>query len=222
MQLFIFSFFAIMLGWTQAFHFFKSHFSQEKFLAKEVVELKNSLEKERLGNDLLSFQMREFKQEVARILPDEIKSNPYDYNTRNLASVVGTPSDTLRFENASAVFRNAKSLFDERKFELAAVEYNKIVSFYPESIHIVESAFMLAESYYQLEEFESCMDVIESMMELFPEHVMTGFSLLRLGRIYEKYDQTENAIIIYRLIAEQFEDKKLKKQARLLIEEIAL
>ena len=77
---------------------------------------------------------------------------------------------------------------------------------------------MLAEAYYQLKDYERSIDAIDYLMQQFPEHVLTGYSLIRLGKIYEIHDRTEDAILAYGLIRERFQQKDLIRQASAMLE----
>ena len=53
------------------------------------------------------------------------------------------------------------------------------------------------------------------MIRLYPESELTGFSLLRLAKIYERRDRIEDAAEIYRSISQNFTQAELKRQAEL-------
>jgi TolA-binding protein len=86
---------------------------------------------------------------------------------------------------------------------------------FPDSIHGPEARFLLVEGYFQSNDYEACIEVVEQMIRLYPESELTGFSLLRLAKIYERRDRIEDAAEIYRSISQNFTQAELKRQAEL-------
>lgn len=201
----------------QVYGLFRNHFSEEKFLKRELMSLEKQHEKLQLQSQLVNYHYKEFQQNVASLLPGVIKAQPFNYAVRNIASVVDQP-EPMSLESASVLFEQGRSLFEKKDYEEASIYFKKIGVFYSDSVHLPESLFMLAESYYQLRDYERSMDAIEYLMEHFPEHILTGYSLLRLGKMYEKHDRQEDAILAYGLIRERFQQKELVKQAVDLLE----
>ena len=60
------------------------------------------------------------------------------------------------------------------------------------------------------------------MIRLYPESELTGFALLRLGKIYEGRDRIEDAAEIYRSVAFNFTQAELKRQAEASLKAVEL
>lgn len=217
MKFFNFFILVMLVGLMQVYYMFRAHFSEEKFLKQELMSLEQSHEKLQLENQLVHYHYKEFQQNVASLLPGVIKEQPFNYAVRNIASIVDEP-EPMKIESASKLFEKGRELFENKDFEEASLYFKKVSVFYTESVHLPESLFMLAESYYQLRDYERSMDAIEYLMDQFPEHILTGYSLLRMGKIYEKHDRGEDAVLAYGLIRERFQQKELLKQASDLLE----
>jgi TolA-binding protein len=176
--------------------------------------------------ELARHELAEFQQQVATLLPQAVKGSgegPANYPLRQLASVVGVGrEESLKIERASGQMEKAKASFREGLFEDAAESFNEIIETYPESMHVPEAEFLLAESQFQLKDFEASIVTIERMIELFPESELTGYALLRLGKIFEKQDRLEDAADVYRSVLNNFKDSKLTEQAKEQLKAVAL
>lgn len=217
MKFFNFFMLVMLVGVMQVYHTFRSHFSEERFLKKELARMENNYTQLQLQNQLVNYQYKEFQQNVASLLPAAIQKDSFSYGLRNIASVVDN-AEPIKMETATELFEQGRIHFEEKSFEEATVYFKRISVFYTESIHLPESLFMLAEAYYQLKDYERSIDAIDYLMQQFPEHVLTGYSLIRLGKIYEIHDRTEDAILAYGLIRERFQQKDLIRQASAMLE----
>lgn len=207
----------MQVGLMQVYYAYKSHYSEEKYLRSELKDLKKAYSNLELEKYFVDYHYKEFQQNVAGLLPDAIKKQPYSYSLRNIASVVDNPAP-IKLEDATSLFEQGRKLYNEKEFEMASTYFKKIVNFYTDSVHLPESLFMLSESYYQMADYERATDGVEFLVEQFPEHVLTGYALLRLGKIYEKHDRVEDAIMAYALIRDRFQQKDLVEQATKMLE----
>ncbi|MEC9281120.1 MAG: outer membrane protein assembly factor BamD [Bdellovibrionota bacterium] len=211
----------LLIGLMNVFYIYKDHYSEERFLQEKLNHTNAQLEKERLENYLVNYHYREFQQNVASLIPEAVKSQPYNYSLRNLASIVDSPIP-IELESATQLFKKGDRLYKDKKYELAIVEFKKIQNFYTDSVHLPEAVFLLAECQYQLKNFEEAVSSIEFLVSQFPEHILTGYALIRLGRINEKYERTDDAILNYQLVSKRFKQKDLRQQAEKMLEGIEL
>ena len=207
----------LLLLFMQVFHSYRNHYNDEKILRRQVGQLQSQLAERHMQTTLLQYQMREFQQQVASLMPAAIEQQAYSYPLRNLASIVDDP-EPISLEQASELYAKAEALYREKHYEEAALELKKIKNFYPDSVHLPEAVFLLTECQYQMALYEESIDSIQLLLEQFAEHVLTGYALLRLGRIYEKHERSEDAIMAYKMVAERFPQAELKQQARQLLE----
>lgn len=172
---------------------------------------------------LAAHQLADYQQHVATLMPDALKGRGVEdgYPLRQLASVVAA-SDSLQIERASSLFEKAKKSFREKLFEDSNAMLVELITKYPDSVHVVEAHFLLAEGQYQLGELETSVDTIEKMIALFPDSELTGFALLRLGRVFEKQDRLEDAADIYRAVLSNFKQDEITRQARVSLKAVAL
>ncbi|MEK7355169.1 MAG: tetratricopeptide repeat protein [Bdellovibrionota bacterium] len=172
---------------------------------------------------LAAHQLADYQQNVATLMPEALKGKGIEegYPLRQLASVI-TSSDSIPIERASGLFEKAKKSFREKLFEESNAMLVELITKYPDSVHVVEAHFLLSEGHYQLGELESSVDTIEKMISLFPESELTGFALLRLGRVFEKQDRLEDAADIYRAVLSNFKQDEITRQAQVSLKQVAL
>lgn len=214
----------ILLSSLLAFHGeLREQFSPSKNLQKQIAHLQEQKRQADLRSQLALDQLNDFKSQVAVLIPSALEQKTGDagYPLRQLASVVAK-GDQLKIERASSAFEKAKGEFREKHFEDTSVLLEDLITRHPDSVHVVEAHFLLAESQYQMGENEKAVGTIETMISLFPESELTGFSLLRLGKIFEKEERLEDAADIYRAILTNFKQPEISTQASLALKSVAL
>ena len=177
--------------------------------------------RERLAQD----DSRETREMIAQTIPGSLKNKPKDsttYEIRNIASVLNSTNASLQIERASSMLEKAKDEFRAKNFEESNLRLSKLLRLYPDSLHGPEARFLLVEGYFQAHDFEACIEVVEEMIRLYPESELTGFALLRLGRIYEGRDRIEDAAEIYRSVVAHFSQNEVKSQARVALKAVDL
>ncbi len=217
---FIFILFSCFL----AFHgYVRAHFNSGNGLEKHIAILEEKKHQAEFRQQLAQAELNDFKAQVATLLPSAIQetTGSKGYPLRQLASVV-SKGEPIQFERASSLFEKAKAQFREKNFEDANVLFNEVIERFPESIHVIEAHFLLVEGYYQLREDEKAVDTVETMISLFPESELTGFALMRLGKIFEKQDRLEDAAEIYRAVLANFNQPEIRTQAETALKAVAL
>jgi TolA-binding protein len=77
---------------------------------------------------------------------------------------------------------------------------------------------LLNESFFSLNRWEEVIKTTEKMVEIFPDNEMTGFALLRSGKVYEMQDKPSQALEIYKTVLRVFPSRDLASQAKISIE----
>jgi TolA-binding protein len=198
-------------------------FTPVKSLNAQIAQLQEKNREGQFKQQLAQDQLADFQSQVAVVLPGVLKGKTIEeaYPLRQLASVV-SKGNQLNIERASSAFEKAKSEFRERNFEDTAALLEDLIERHPESTHVIEAHFLLAESEYQMGDSEKAVETIETMISLFPESELTGFSLLRLGKIFEKQDRLEDAADIYRSVLQNFKQPEIASQAQASLKAVAL
>jgi len=222
MSLRLLSFWILLLtvGCLQMFTAARVYFSDERVLTHRLAITQKSLAHEKLQTQLAYYQLREFQQSVAEVMP-QFKYK--DYASRNIASIVMTPPvEALKFDTSNDLFEKGKKLFRNSEFEESVSLFKELIQNYPVSEHVVEANFLTMESYYRTGDIEECLDQIETLITLFPEHELTGFALIRMGQIFISQEKISDAIQILKLAKNNFDNKNVQIQAAELIKDISL
>ncbi len=198
---------------------------QLKYLAQKLAVAERHAAESDFRERLALDSSRETREFIAQNIPAALKDRPKDattYGIRNIASVLNSTSSSLQIERASSLLEKAKADFRARNFEESNLRLGKLIKLYPDSLHGPEARFLLVEGYFQAHDYEACIEVVEEMIRLYPESELTGFALLRLGRIYEGRDRIEDAAEIYRSVVSHFSQNELKQQAQASLKAVDL
>jgi TolA-binding protein len=212
--------------WMQVYFLARQTFSGVRDLEAEVERLKITNEREHLEMALEREQFLEFRQYVATLMPDVLKQKgqgEQGYPYRNLASTISRKeAEIVRQAIAKTLFEHGKEYYRKKEYAKAGRSFQQIIDRYEYSPYVAESFFLLAESHFQRNELEECTSIIQRMVELFPHHEMTGYALIRLGRIYEIQHRTEDAVDIYRTVLRSYPQRDVASQARASLRGIEL
>jgi TolA-binding protein len=210
-------FVAFALSLTAALMFvysaFVGYFNGHAVYEAQIDHLQENLEREKLRASLLTYQIKDFQQTVAQVLPAE-KSLKNQYALKNLSQVVRSPASDEKLNLSGALFERGKSQFNERKYQQAVASFSQLLEKYPLSSHVVEARFFIAESFFLQKDYRSSLEMIDQMVTLYPQHDLTGFILLRMGQISEINNQSREAAEIYKTVQSNFSNVDLQKQAR--------
>lgn len=206
---------------SQAYSRVRLHFSGAKEFKAEAEKLNVQLHREQLKNELLAYQLKDFRQSVAQVLPDvQGQTEEQKYLLRNVASVVSEGQTSLEIDLSPSILSQGKLEFRAKNYQQAIGYFEQVLEKFPASVHVVESLFLKAESYFLMGQYPACLGVVEIMMEQFPENDLTGFILMRMAQIYTMRGESEQAIEIYRTILRQFQHNGLKAQAAAALKEL--
>ncbi len=208
----------LTLAWMQFYAKVRETYNGLSDYRAQIEHLEHELEHKEIQAMLDADQFLEFRQHVATLMPELVKQKGMGkegYPFRSLASVLTvSQADQLRKTIAKTLFEKGKEHFRKREFAQANRAFKQLIDKFGFSPNIVESHFLMAEGYFQTEELEECTDVIQKMVELFPSHELTGFAMVRLGRIYEIQNRNEEAVDIYKTVLRSFPQRDVASQAR--------
>lgn len=216
----------MLLGWMQFYFKVRETFNGLSEYKEEIVKLKAGNEQERLEMALAQEQFLEFRQNVAALMPDVLKEKGLGtegYPYRNLASTISrSEGNQVREVIAKTLFERGKEYFRTKEYAKAKSIFKQVISKYSYTPYVTESYFLLAESHFQEGELEECTAVVQQMVELFPSHELTGFALIRLGRIYEMQNRNGEAIDIYKTVLRSYPQRDVASQAKASLKGVEL
>lgn len=219
-QLFATFILILLIFQLKAYYAFREHFSGKAELQVKAKNLEASLEKQKIKNEMLAFQIRDFKQYVASQVPEVIREDK-SLGSRNVASFVEKPNE-VEVDFSRGILEKGRTLFREQQFDKAIEEFQIIEERYSTSPAMIDALFLLTESFYQAKRYEDCVATAEKMLSLFPENELTGFSLIRLGQVLQEMDRVDDAAQVYRTVLEVHKNPNLRKQAQKLLREVEL
>lgn len=189
-----------------------------------VQALKNHVERQKIRTAMVQMQFDEFRNFVSVTLPEDIPANTEEhYPLRQLASVLKTSdSYKLKLVKASDLMAIGKQHFAAEEYAEANQNFKKIIDFYSFSHHVIEAHYLYAEGLFLMSDYENCVSIIKTMIELFPESELTGYSMLRLGKIFESQRRSTEAMDIYKAVLSTFPNRGLATAANESIEGLEL
>lgn len=204
-----------------AFTAFKNHYNGLRETKEALAHSQTLLEQEKIKTAIAYYELENMRQNVATILPKNTISE--NYPVRALASISReTKNKPLEEFASTTVFNKAKEEFRAKNYKKSNALFTQMIHDYKYSIHLPEAHFLLIEGLYQAGEFETCLKELDVMVSQFPENELTGFSMIRMGQIFEKRERLEEAKSVYQSVLRSFENKELKKQAQISLEKLDL
>lgn len=195
---------------------------------KELAEFwKKRVAREQLKKLIAMGKFADFKQEVALLVPQVIhegKAREEKQRLRDLASVIpheATHSISLGY-SASVLIKEGKLKVKKREYGEGIKLLEKLINKFPDSHHVVEAHYLITEAYSRQENNQLVIEWVDKMVELFPENVLTGYALLKVGDVYELDGRHEDAIRIYKTVVAVYKDEKLLSQAKRAVKELEL
>jgi len=208
----------LTLGWMQFFWTAKDHFSGLEEAKQQVGELRTEVKVERLKTHLAKEEFLEFRQDVATLLPPVLPiagKGEKGYPLRNLAAVLApSVSDAVRPVIIKTLFERGQELFRQKKYEESNRVFKTFIEKYSYSEHTPSAYFLWLDGAFRLGDYRECVEISNQMVEQFPGVELTGFALLRLGRIYEIQGRAEDAVDIYRTVLRTYPQRDVATQAK--------
>ena len=201
--------------WAMVFSAARWEYSGVKQYQVEAAHYQKLLKQQELKTALAEIQMSEFRERVATLMPGKIPQNTEKhYPLRMLASSVRKNNPYLmNLVTAKNLMEKGKRDFRNGEFGRAAQSFKTVISHYSYSPDVLEAYFLYSEGLYQTRNFELCAQTIQTMIELFPDSELTGFAMLRLGRIFEAQKRSSEALDIYKTVVRSFPQRDLASQA---------
>lgn len=216
----------LTLGWTTVYTSTRETFSGVSESQMALNRVKGALARERAERDIERDHFLEFRQSVATLMPTAVRKlgeGEDGYPIRNLAAVVSRgKSEELRKTLARSLFETGKAHFRDKRYAEANRAFRQVADRFGYTNYAPESLFLLSESYFLQENFEGCVATIRRMVEIFPQHELTGFAMVRLGRVFEVQKRSEEAVDIYKTVLRTFPQRDVASQARASLRGIEL
>ncbi|MFP5519631.1 MAG: tetratricopeptide repeat protein [Bdellovibrionia bacterium] len=203
-----------------AYSIFLNYFGQGHELQARLRLLEESVEAEKNRNNLLSFQVKDLQQTVALAFPDDKKLlAKLNEPARGLASSLRLPASENQLDLSGVLLEKGKTAFQRKNYDVAIKNFNQLIAEYPLSGYVVSARFFKIESLFHKKDYKECLSQIDELLQLYPEHEMSGFALMRMAMISEGNGQLEEAKEISRTVLKNFDHPFLHEQAKRILQE---
>jgi TolA-binding protein len=212
--------------WMQIYSRAREAYNGIEDYRAEIRRLSHETHELNISRELDQEHFLEFRQSVATLMPAAVKQKGMGeegYPYRSLASVLTRKeSEQVRGAIAKTLFERGKDYFRKKQYAQANRAFQQVIDKFGYTTYVPESYFLMAEGHFQENELEECTSVIQQMVELFPQHELTGFALIRLGRIYEIQNRNEEAVDIYKTVLRSYPQRDVASQAKASLKGVEL
>lgn len=210
--------------WMLGYASFVRHFQSGQEMKHHIGILKSQVSRSQFEKRVLDHQLLDLQQTVAEVLPNLQTMIAKQWSSRalGLSDRLRKPASIKPVNLSDFYFEKGKKYFSEGKFKSAQKEFLRVQEQFPTSDRVVESTFLILESAFLQKDYKRTVDVAESMVQQFPVNLLTGYALIRLAQVSEINNQFEEAAVLYKIVRENFQDKKLQSQARALEKRIGI
>ncbi len=109
---------SLTAGLLGVYSVFVGHFNGQQVYEYKISALQKQVEKERFQQALLSYQLKDFQQSVAQVLPDN-KTLQANYELNTLATAVRAPASSAALDLSGVIFARGKKFFQNKDFDKA-------------------------------------------------------------------------------------------------------
>lgn len=205
----------VMLGLTIVYFKSENYFDKQQLIAEMPKDNSELLERKEFELRVVRAQMEEVKAETLAVLEREKTLPANSLVMQNLRSQLRSPASVPAVDMSLLEAERIKKAFREKNYFEVTQMAEDFLEKNSQSAMVPEVTFFASESYFLNRQYDKAITSIERMTNLFPDHIMTGYALLRLGQISEKADQNAEAVSVYKIIKSQFKDKSLVDEAEL-------
>ena len=216
----------LTLGVTAFYGQAKQYFNRPGPYLERIENLKENIEQEKFRHLLTKHEFEDFRQYTATLLPQAIQKKgkgEKSFLLRSLASVVQkSNSDQLSDFKATEKFEKGRAAFRTQQFEVALLNFKDVVENHSYSAHVLNALFLQVEAYFQIRQYDQALKVFDKMLSTFPGDTLTGYAMLRVGKIYEFQDRQDDAVRLYETVLQSFPDRNLASLARTSLRSVEL
>lgn len=210
----------IVLGLTIVYFKSENYFDRQQLLADMPKDNSELVEKKEFELRVARSQLEDVKIETLAVLEKEGVLPANSLVLQNLRSHLRSPASIPLMDMSLLEAEKIKKAFREKNYFEVTEMAEDFLEKNSQSVMVPEVSFFASESYFLNKQYGKAISSIEKMTNQFPDHIMTGYALLRLGQISEKADQVDEAVSIYKIIKFQFKDKGLVNEASVRIARI--
>ncbi|MCF8045508.1 MAG: tol-pal system protein YbgF [Desulfarculaceae bacterium] len=161
---------------------------------------------ERLGR-----KIRENKQKITA-LEEYMGFEPTAEGKEN------SPKEKEELDTPEALYKMAKSHFDNQKFQQARKTFDKFLNKYPKSDKADNARFWIADTYYREQWYEKAILEYQKVIEEYSKGNKVQAALLKQGYSFFELGENANATLILNELIKKYPDSKEAKIAEKKLE----
>ncbi len=116
-------------------------------------------------------------------------------------------------EVASRLYERAKTEYDAKNYEVAAVLFKQFLREHPESPLAGNSQYWLGETFYAQRQFEAAIVAFDEVIQKYGDNAKVPASILKQGYAFAALDDSRNARFFLEQVQRRFPDSDEAKRA---------
>jgi tol-pal system protein YbgF len=109
-------------------------------------------------------------------------------------------------DNPEAIYKNAKNLLDNEKYDSARIEFERFINLFPDSKNADNARFWIADSYYREKWYEKSILEYQKVIENYSTGNKVKAALLKQGFSFAELGEKANARLILKELIKKYPD----------------
>ncbi|ETW94381.1 MAG: hypothetical protein ETSY1_35165 [Candidatus Entotheonella factor] len=114
---------------------------------------------------------------------------------------------------ANRLYERAKSEYDAKNYEVAAVLFKQLLREHPESPLAGNSQYWLGETFYAQRQYEAAIVAFDEVIQKYGDNAKVPASILKQGYAFAELDDSRNARFFLEQVQRRFPDSEEAKRA---------
>ena len=107
-------------------------------------------------------------------------------------------------DNPEAIYKNAKGLLDEEKYDASRLEFERFINLFPDSKNADNARFWIAETYYREKWYEKSILEYQKVIEKYSTGNKVAAALLKQGYSFAELGEKANARLILKELIKKY------------------
>ncbi len=144
--------------------------------------------------------------EVSKEVPEETLNNITD--NKDTADSDTKPEKEIVKNNPEAIYKNAKSLLEEEKYDAARIEFEKFINLFPDSKNADNARFWIADTYFREKWYQKAILEYQDVIEKYSTGNKVAAAYLKQGYAFAELGEKANSRLMLNQLIKQYPDSK--------------
>lgn len=172
-----------------------------------------------LNNKILKVSQRIFELEHYIGL-ETLKTSPDHSPGQTLEKPVDNVNTEYNKENPEAIYKHAKSLFDQEKYGDSRLVFEEFISLFPDSKNADNARFWIADTYFREKWYEKSILEYQKVIENYSTGNKVAAALLKQGYSFAELGEKANARLILKELIKKYPESNEAKLAEKKLESL--